>query len=66
MLRMGPNSLLSSSRRLLWAKLRRCRLLRPSRAVGETDVMELLDRSMMRTRGVSLKAIDPMPLIRLS
>lgn len=63
---MGPNNLLSSSLRLLCAKLRRCRLLKPSRAVGDTDVIELLDRSMMRTSGVSLKAIDPMPLIRLS
>lgn len=64
--RIGPSNRLSSSLRLLLARLRRRRVLRPSRAVGETDVIELLDRSRMRTRGISRKAIDPRPLMRLS
>lgn len=63
---MGPSNRLSSSLRLLEARLRRCRVLRPSRAVGETNVIELLDRSRMRTSGISRKAIDPRPLMRLS
>lgn len=63
---IGTRSRLSSSLRLLCARLRRCRVLRPSRAVGEIDVIELLDRSRVRTSGISLKAIDPIPRMRLS
>lgn len=59
-------SRLSNSLRLLCARLRRCRVLRPSRAVGEIDVIELFDRSRIRTRGISRKAIDTIPRMRLS